>query len=92
MKKCRWTWSYEGKFREAKEDIIIKRTRNGITLYKKQRPNLDELPTKPKSILYKPEYSSGNEAKSIQRIIRRRVLQSSKTYSIIERFYSFRMF
>ena len=85
--KCRWTWSYEGKFREAKEDIIIKRTRNGITLYKKQRPNLDELPTKkPKSILYKPEYSSGNGTNQFKELLGGEYFRAPKPIQLLKDF------
>lgn len=44
-----------------KHEIIVVHTRNEITLYKKQRPQIGDLPSKKaKSFLYKPEYSSGN--------------------------------
>lgn len=42
-------------------DIIVSRTWNNISIYKKQRPEVWDLPTKkPKSLFYKPEYSSWN--------------------------------
>ncbi|UTT58953.1 site-specific DNA-methyltransferase [Cellulosimicrobium cellulans] len=55
-----WRWSRE-KMEADRGDVIVARSTNGISLYKKQRPELGEVPTKkPKSLLYKPEYSSGN--------------------------------
>jgi len=57
----RWTWGYDDKFQTHLNDIIISKTKNGYSFYKKQRPKLGDLPSKkPKSIFYKPEYSSGN--------------------------------
>ena len=55
-----WRWGWKKVKREA-EEIIVIITGNEISLYKKQRPQLGDLPSKkPKSIFYKPEYSSGN--------------------------------
>jgi adenine-specific DNA-methyltransferase len=55
-----WRWS-RSKFQESLSDLIINRGGDSISVYKKQRPNLGELPSKkPKSLFYKPEYSSGN--------------------------------
>ena len=57
----RWTWGYDDKFQTHLNDIIISKTKRGFSFYKKQRPKLGDLPSKkPKSIFYKPEYSSGN--------------------------------
>lgn len=57
----RWTWGYDDKFQTHLNDVIISKTKNGYSFYKKQRPKLGDLPSKkPKSIFYKPEYSSGN--------------------------------
>ena len=42
-------------------DIIVVRNGDNVSIYKKQRPELWELPSKkPKSLFYKPEYSSWN--------------------------------
>lgn len=55
-----WRWSREKLMRE-KHDVIVVRSKNGISLYKKQRPEIGDLPSKkPKTLFYKPEYSSGN--------------------------------
>lgn len=63
-----WRWSKE-KFIKDSHDVIVSKTNSGIGLYKKQRPSIGDLPSrKPKSLMYKPEYSSGNgtaEMKSI---------------------------
>jgi adenine-specific DNA-methyltransferase len=55
-----WTWSKK-KINEEFFNLIVTQTKKGFNIYKKQRPGLGSLPTKkPKSILYKPEYSSSN--------------------------------
>lgn len=59
-KPMSWRWSRQ-RVAESTHDIIITEDGGSITLYKKQRPALGDLPSKkPKSVLYKPEYSSGN--------------------------------
>ena len=55
-----WTWSKK-KIREESYNLIVVEGRSGKNIYKKQRPGLGDLPTsKPKSVIYKPEYSSSN--------------------------------
>jgi adenine-specific DNA-methyltransferase len=60
-KEMTWRWSKQ-KISNEKHNIIVVKNDNGeISLYKKQRPSLGDLPSKkPKSLFYKPEYSSGN--------------------------------
>ena len=51
------------------EIIIVQPKKNKYSLYKKQRPQIGEIPTsKPKSFFYKPEYSSGNGTAQIKKI------------------------
>lgn len=67
--RWRWGWNDEMKSRLA-TDVIVNRTRNGVALYKKQRPELGELPVRrPKSIFYKPEYSSGNGTAQVRAVL-----------------------
>ena len=80
------TWRWEKK-RVSKnhEDIIIKKTKDSITLYKKQRPAIGDLPSKkPKSIFYKPEYSSGNGTNEIQKIFGNRVFSNPKPINLMK--------
>ncbi|MEI2745652.1 MAG: hypothetical protein V9G22_09505 [Ottowia sp.] len=67
----RWRWGFsENNRKRLITDVIISRTKNGISLYKKQRPELNEIPSrKPKSLFYKPEYSSGNGTAQIKDIV-----------------------
>lgn len=64
-----WRWS-RNKFASHSSDVIITIGPEGTpTFYKKQRPALGELPSKkPKSLLYKPEYSSGNGTVEVKRL------------------------
>lgn len=64
-----WRWS-KNKVESQEQDIIINNSNGEISLYKKQRPQLGDLPTKkPKSIFYKPEYSSGNGTNELNKIL-----------------------
>ncbi|MDD5978350.1 MAG: site-specific DNA-methyltransferase [Bacteroidales bacterium] len=58
--KCSWRWGFNTVQRNLNE-IIVNISGGEYSLYKKQRPELGEIPSKkPKSILYKATYSSGN--------------------------------
>jgi adenine-specific DNA-methyltransferase len=53
-----WYWG-RSTFNSNKHNLILKLTANGHQFYKKQRPQLGDLPTKkPKSIFYKSDYST----------------------------------
>lgn len=55
-----WRWSKK-KFQDDSHDVIMAGSFPEITFYKKQRPQIGDLPTKkPKTLFYRPEYSSGN--------------------------------
>ena len=69
-----WRWSKEKVFAES-HNIIVERTEDRINFFKKQRPSLSDLPTKkPKSLFYKPEYSSGNGTAVLKQIFGNRTL------------------
>lgn len=68
-REARWRWGSE-RVRSNPDEIIIRRTKQGISLYKKQRPEIGELPSKkPKTLFYKPEYSSGNGTRELETLI-----------------------
>lgn len=55
-----WRWGWQ-KVKEEADEIIVNINGIDVSLYKKQRPQLGDLPSKkPKSVFYRPEYSSGN--------------------------------
>jgi len=82
----RWRWGFSEKNRKLFEtDVIVKRTKNGISLYKKQRPELNELPTKkPKTLFYKPEYSSGNGTNQLKNILPGNKFKNPKPVELIK--------
>ncbi len=63
-----WRWSKE-KFEHEPYNLIVQKTTGGYAVYKKQRPEIGDLPSsKPKTLFYKPEYSSGNGTAQLKRI------------------------
>lgn len=64
-----WTWS-KNKINKEPFNLIVVNGKEGKNIYKKQRPSIGDLPTsKPKSILYKPEYSSSNGTAEISSLL-----------------------
>ncbi|WP_324186730.1 site-specific DNA-methyltransferase [Neisseria meningitidis] len=56
-------------------------------MYKKQRPELDDLPTKkPKTIFYKPEYSSGNGTEQMKNLFGEKAFKNPKPEELIQDF------
>jgi len=80
-----WRWSKD-KFRNEPNNIIV--SRNGTTgIYKKQRPALGDLPSKkPKTIFYKPEYSSGNGTSQVKNLFNEKVFSNPKPLDLIKDF------
>ena len=79
-----WRWSKQ-KVTAESHDIIIERTKSGINLFKKQRPSLGDLPTKkPKSLFYKPEYSSGNGTAVMKEIFASKVFNNPKPIQLLK--------
>ena len=80
-----WRWSKD-KIKRDGSDIIISRNGN-IGIYKKQRPNLGDLPSKkPKTIFYKPEYSSGNGTAQVKNLMGDKFFTSPKPINLIKDF------
>lgn len=86
-KKARWRWSYS-KLQRQLDEVIITKTKNGISLNKKQRPELSDLPSKKvKTLLYKPEYSSGNGTNEVKNLFGiERLFDNPKPIKLIEDF------
>lgn len=67
-KEMSWRWSKD-KIKGEPHNIIINRNGDGVSIYKKQRPEIGELPSKkPKTLFYKPEYSSGNGTSQLKKL------------------------
>lgn len=66
--KCSWRWGFNT-VRTNLNEIIVTSVGNEFSLYKKQRPELGDVPSKkPKSILYKAQYSSGNGTSQLKEL------------------------
>ena len=79
-----WRWSKE-KISNSYQDIILVRNSNNISIYKKQRPQIGELPSKkPKSFFYKPSYSSGNGTREIKNLFNQRFDVTPKPLELIK--------
>lgn len=84
----RWRWGYnDNTITRLAYDVIVTRTKQGISLYKKQRPELGDLPSKkPKSIFYKPEYSSGSGTAQLKDIFNDKRFNNPKPLALIKDF------
>lgn len=66
-KKASWRWGFKKVQNNLKEIILT--GSDDISLYKKQRPELGNIPSKkPKSVLYKAQYSSGNGTAQLKEV------------------------
>ena len=84
--KTSWRWKYD-KVKKDISEIIVIDGRDGFSLYKKQRPELGDLPTqKPKSTFYKAKYSSGNGTAQIKEIFGAKVFNNPKPLDLIKDF------
>lgn len=69
-REASWRWGYE-KIARNMDEILIVRTKESYSLYKKQRPSIGDLPSKkPKTLFYKPEYSSGNGTREVEELLK----------------------
>ena len=79
-----WYWSRE-KFIRDRHEVIVERTKNGFSLYKKQRPSLGDLPSKRgKTTFYDPEYSNSHSNRTIKDLFGKSVFQYSKSITLIK--------
>ena len=80
-----WRWS-KSKFKNELENIIVSRSKN-VNIYKKQRPMLGDLPSKkPKTLFYKPEYSSGNGTIQIKSLFNKKLFSNPKPIELLKDF------
>lgn len=78
-----WRWGWN-KVKDKPNEIIVNIHGNELSLYKKQRPSLGDMPTKkPKSIFYKPEYSSGNGKAELISVLGENLLGYPKPLELI---------
>lgn len=78
-----WSW---GKKKITKEphNLIVIDGRHGKNIYKKQRPALGDLPTqKPKTLFYKPDYSSSTATKQLEILLDGKIFAGPKPIPLI---------
>jgi len=78
-----WTWGKK-KITDESHNLIITGKGQKLNIYKKQRPRLGDLPTqKPKSILYKPEYSTSTATNHLKSILGSKKFDGPKPVPLI---------
>ena len=81
-----WYWSRE-KFNRDKNEVIVKKTSSGYSLYKKQRPSLGSLPSKRgKTTFYKSTYSNSHSSATIKSLFGNKFFDYSKSVDLIKDF------
>ncbi|HRP02847.1 MAG TPA: site-specific DNA-methyltransferase [Candidatus Kapabacteria bacterium] len=82
-----WRWSRE-KFNNEKHNLIVVQDGRSFSIYKKQRPSLGDMPSKkPKTIFYKPEYSSGNGTQQIKDLFSDKLFTNPKPLNLLKDFF-----
>jgi adenine-specific DNA-methyltransferase len=82
-KEMSWRWS-KNKFINEPHNIIVNQSESGFSVYKKQRPELGDIPSKkPKSTFYKPEYSSGNGTAQLKSLFGDKVFNNPKPVNLL---------
>lgn len=84
--KASWRWGFDTVVKDKKE-ILITFSNGSYSFYKKQRPDFGDIPTqKPKTLFYKPEYSSGNGTAQLKEIFGTKVFNNPKPIDLIKDF------
>ena len=79
-----WYWK-KSKFAAETHNLVLKQTKNGYQFYKKQRPDLGELPSKkPKSFWFKPSYSTSTATKQLKELMGGRYFSAPKPVPFLE--------
>ena len=72
---------------QTRNEFVIKKTSNGISFYKKQRLEEDmKRGKKPKTLFYKPEYSSGNGTGMLKELFQGRLFDNPKPIALVSDF------
>lgn len=82
--EMRWYWG-KSKFIQDANEVIVKKTKESYSLYKKQRPALGDMPNKRgKTTFYSPKYSTANSDTEIKNIFGAKVFTYSKSKDLIK--------
>ena len=78
---------YPENLHQTRNEFVIKKTSNGVSFYKKQRLEEDmKRGKKPKTLFYKPEYSSGNGTGMLKELFQGRLFDNPKPIALISDF------
>lgn len=78
-----WTWS-KNKIISEPHNLLVVEGRSGKNIYKKQRPQIGELPTKkPKSLFYKPEYSTSTATTELKKLFSKKIFDGPKPVPLL---------
>ena len=84
----RWRWGFDTYRANYASELLVINGRGGLSIYKKQRPDIGDVPTaKPKSFFYKPEYSSGNGTAQIKALFGYNAFPYPKPENLIRDFF-----
>lgn len=73
-----WYWK-KSTFRQNRHNLILKQTSNGWQFYRKQRPEIGQLPTsKPKSVLFSPRYSTSTSTIFLSELMGGKIFDTPK--------------
>ncbi|MBE7704082.1 MAG: site-specific DNA-methyltransferase [Cyanobacteria bacterium SIG28] len=80
-----WSWG-KTKIMQENHNLILTKSKTGkYNIYKKQRPQIGDLPTKkPKTLFYKPEYSSSTSTNELKKMFGRKVFNNPKPVPLIK--------
>ena len=79
-----WYWGKKT-FNEKKHNLILKKTKNGWQFYRKQRPELGDIPTKkPKSVFYKSDYSTSTATTQLKDLFNAKIFKGPKPVPFIK--------
>lgn len=83
-KEMSWRWG-KSKFIEEHYNVIINNDNHNVSVYKKQRPSIGDMPSKkPKTLFYKPEYSSGNGTNEVKELFNGKLFSNPKPLTLIK--------
>lgn len=84
-----WYWS-KSRFEKDRSEVIVKKVGDTYSLYKKQRPQLGDLPSKRgKTTFYNPSYSTANSNAEIKKLFEnKKVFDYTKSMYLIKDFVS----
>lgn len=78
-----WSWG-KTKITNEPYNLIIVDGRTSLNVYKKQRPQLGDLPTKkPKSVLYKSDYSTSTSTTQLKNLLDGKIFDGPKPVPFI---------